>query len=141
MSGQVVGEPFEDRPTATVGKMHIEQDHVGLRGPDRDDRLVDRSDVADDVDGIADLGLHARTEQRVIIDDEHTDPSGHVGTTNSHSVPAPGAESNVARPPTRSMRSRIDMAMPRRSSPISAGKKPTPLSRTKAVMVFGSTSM
>ena len=53
------------------------------------------------------------------------------GRCSSTSVPSPGLETTVARPPARSIRPSIDSTRPRRSAGTAARSKPAPRSRTK----------
>ena len=55
-------------------------------------------------------------------------------------MPAPGAESTTADPPTRSSRASMLWAMPRRSGATSARRKPTPRSRTNTSAMPSRTS-
>ena len=135
VSGRSSASAFEDRPPTAVGQVHVEQHDVGLgrRGSRRSPRR--RCRLADDVDGITDLGLHTGTEQRVIVDDEHADCEPLIAAP-----PAPTRCRHPARSPARRAHRRVRCDREstwrcrdgrRRSSD---GEKPTPLSRTKAVI-------
>src|SRR5205807_4544946 len=80
------------------------------------------------------LGSDAGEEQLVVVDDEHANghraPTGRVSFT---SVPDPGRLEISADPPARSIRPRMDSAIPRRSVETAAGSNPRPRSRTYAV--------
>ena len=60
--------------------------------------------------------------------------------TSSTSVPSPGAEVTVARPPARAIRPRTDSARPCPPAGTASGSKPRPRSRTNTVSDPGSTS-
>ena len=131
---------LEDRLASPAGQVHVEEHDVGRERDDCGDGRVDIGRLADEVDRVGQLGLHAGAEERVVVDDEDTGRAragarcrGHRGTLSSHSVPAPTAESSAAVPRTRASRPTIDSAMPTRSPSASAvppGSNPQPVSRT-----------
>ena len=99
---------------------------------DQRDGLGDGAGLADDLDGVAELGAHPGAEQPVVVD-EH-DPQAAL--TGRHLEPDLGALprracATTARPPWRSIRPTTDCARPYRSSGTAAGSKPLPRSRTK----------
>src|SRR5439155_4887792 len=112
---------------AAVGHVDVEQHDVGAQLGDGRDRVVDGGGVAHELDAPLELGPHPGAEQRMVVDDED---ARHLGSASSTSVPSPGAERTVARPPWRSMRPTIDSRTPRRSAGTAAGSKPGPRSRT-----------
>ena len=106
-------DAVEHGVTAAAGEVDVEQDDVG-------DALVDELDggvhlvrLADDLDGVAELGPHAGPEDRMVLDEE--DPGaafgraglghlggegvGETGILSSTSVPSPGADRMTTVPP------------------------------------------
>ena len=92
--------------------MDVEEDDVGIQLADQRHRLGHRAGFADDVDGLAELAAHTRAKEVVVVD-EHDATAAHVclPRRNSTSVPS-GDDVSVAVPPARSMRPRIDSAIP-----------------------------
>ncbi len=100
-----------DHPRAsTRGHVHVDQHDVGVAFADHLDRRIDVGGRAHHVDDVAELRAHAREEQLVVVDKEHTGRvhagSGPfcIGNTSSTSVPVPGSDRTVARPPARAIR-------------------------------------
>ena len=127
------------------GKVDVEQDDVGQALGDQLDGGLGLVRLAHHLDGVAELGLHAGTEHRVVLDEKDPGAAGRpvrCGSRRAHrtrarrgidsctSAPWPGADRTTAAPPKRTMRARIDWAMPWRSSGTVSGSKPQPRSRT-----------
>src|SRR5438105_2134674 len=121
----------DDRVAAAVRKVHVEEDDLGIELLDQRHRLGDARGLADELDGLAELGPHAGAKEVVVVDEDdaplHVVPLGRVSST---SVPSPGALVTAAVPPTRSIRATIESEMPRRSAGTAAASKPAPRSRT-----------
>src|SRR4051794_35061164 len=151
----------QDRPPAAVRHVHVEQHHVRLGGRDPGDRLVHRARLAHHVDVRAQLGPYARTEHRVVVDQEDGEPAvlhryglGHgvvsfaravtlsldAGMVSRTSVPSPGALRISARPPWRCMRPMIEPRTPWRESSTASMSNPAPRSRTNTLSSSASTS-
>ena len=115
---------------AAVGQVDVEQDDVGIEIADERDCLRDGAGLADDLDGVAELGPDARAEEMVVVDEDDA-PAAHddLRSRNSTSVPS-GVDASVAVPPTRSIRPRIDSAIPCVPAGTLSGSKPEPRSRT-----------
>src|SRR5439155_16596092 len=112
-----------------VREVDVEEDDVGIELLDQRDRVGDRSRLADDLDGRLEPGAHAGAKEVVILHEDDAAQRPH-DSLSSTSVPAPGAETMRAVPPTRSILPRIDSATPRRSGATASGSKPAPRSRT-----------
>src|SRR5207237_4221028 len=122
----------DDRIAAAIGQVDVEEDDVGIELLDQRHGLLDACRLTDHVDGVAELGAHARAEEVVIVDEDDAalhDPLR--GTDSSTSVPSPGVLETLASPPTRSIRRTIESAIPRRSAGTAAGSNPAPRSLTK----------
>ena len=129
---------------AAAGQVHVEQHDVGEALVDELDGRLGLVRLAHHLDRVAELGLHAGPEHRVVLDEEDAGPAGrrraarrraHLtrsrrGMDSWTSAPSPGAERTTAEPPKRAMRARIDWAMPWRSSGTASGSNPRPRSRT-----------
>ncbi len=62
---------LDDRLAAAPGEMHVHEYDIGLRVANGADRLVDLGRGADHVDPRRELGLDARQEQTMVVDEEH----------------------------------------------------------------------
>ena len=81
-------------------------------------------------------------EEAMVVHEEHPD-AAHAeprGIERWTSVPSPGRLEIAVVPPARSIRARIECAIPCRSSPTSCGENPRPRSRTYASTRSGPTS-
>ena len=116
---------------AAVGQVHVEQHDLGIELADQRDRLGHAAGLADDVDDALQLAAHAGAEERVVVDQHDAAHHDLLGIVSSISVPSPGADLIVARPPARASRPSIDSRSPRRSAGTAARSKPAPRSRTK----------
>ena len=50
--------------------MHVEQDDVRVELADQRHRVGDGARLADDIDGVAELGAHAGAEEVVVVDED-----------------------------------------------------------------------
>src|SRR5262249_52286652 len=114
---------------AAPGHVDVEEDNLGLELDDRADRVLDRLRLAEHVHQVAQLGLDARPEDAVVVDDhDRGDAHRFLLTVSSTSVPSPGSLRISARPPNLSMRPIIDSWTPRRLAGIFSTSKPGPRS-------------
>src|SRR5579864_6950444 len=142
------------RVPASAGKMDVKEHHVGVELCDSRNRGSDVVRLADDLDVGTELGSNSRTEQAVVVHDEHARP---LATSRAHaragwtitagrridsatSVPCPGTLTTSTVPPRRSMRPCTDSDSPFRSDGTAVGSKPRPRSRTNNETALGSTS-
>ena len=75
--GRILGEhPADHGLTTAVGHVHIDEHDVGNTLADQLDGGVDLRRLAHDVDVRTQLDANAGAEQVVVVDEEHTQPSG-----------------------------------------------------------------
>ena len=67
--------PSKDGLTAAAGEMDVEQDDVGEALVDELDGGLHLVRLADDLDGVAELGPHAGPEDGMVLDEEDPGPS------------------------------------------------------------------
>ncbi len=97
---RMVGQDaVEDGLTAAAGEMDIEEDDVGEALADQLDGRCHLVRLADDLDGVPELGPHAGPEDRMVLDEEDPRSVAHRGIDSSTSVPSPGADRMVTAPP------------------------------------------
>jgi ketosteroid isomerase-like protein len=100
-------------------------------------RCLGVTDCADDaVARVGQVALDRHAPDGVVVDDHHADRPGHAlaplsGTTSSTTVPSPGADVMLARPPTSVIRRVIEWATPagRRARPAAGGPARCPRRR------------
>ena len=139
LDARAVGrDGVDDRVAASVGQVDVEEDDLGVELLDQRHGVRHRSGLADDLDGVTELGAHAGEEEAVVVDED--DATLHRGSLSSTSVPPPGGLVTVALPPARSRRPSIDSRMPSRSSGTAPRSKPTPRSRRKTAISSALTS-
>ena len=92
--------------------MHVEENDLGIELEDQRDRLGHAAGLADDVDDAVQLASHTGAEQGVVVDEHDAAHHEPLGMVNSISVPSPGVDLMVARPPTRASRPSIDSLSP-----------------------------
>ena len=68
--------------------MHVEQHDVGIEFADQRHGLGDGAGLADDLDGVAELGAHAGAEEVMVVH-EHDALTGHVCLLNRSSTSVP----------------------------------------------------
>ena len=120
-----LGRDLRDhRVAAAVRQVHVEQDDVRVELADQRHRLGDGAGLADDLDRVAELAPHAGAEEVVVVD-EHDAPAAHgcLPRRSSTSVPV-GRGRELAVPPARAIRPRIDSAMPCDPRGTASGSKP-----------------
>ncbi len=130
---------------ATPGQVDIEQHHVGEALADELDGRLGLVRLTHHLDRVAELRLHTGAEHCMVLDQENTGPPCRLGGSicrRAHrtrarrgmdsctSAPSPGADRTTAEPPKRTMRARMDCAIPCRSSGTASGSNPQPRSRT-----------
>src|SRR4051794_13820708 len=130
-------EALEGHHAAHLRHVQVEQDHVGLELARHLEALLAVLGLADDPDaGVAgQCGGHALADEREVVDEEdvdlHATTSGAVGsgrgTVRVRRVPAPGAASSVAVPPTAVRRSSTLWRRPQPNG-VAAGSNPAPSS-------------
>ncbi len=115
---------------AAVRQVDVEQDDVGIELADQRHGLGDGAGLADDLDRLAELRSNARAEDVVVVDEDDA-AAAHDRLSSRSSTSVPSAEDTIAAvPPTRSMRPRIESAIPCESGDSSSGSNPVPRSRT-----------
>ena len=133
--GMLGQDAAQDGVAAAARQVHIEQDDVGQALADELHRRPRLVGLPHHFDGVAQFGLDAGPEDRVVLDQEDAGaPLGlgvHVirargGMESCTSAPSPGAERMTAVPPKRAMRARMDWAIPWRPSGTASGSNPRP---------------
>src|SRR5262249_1966813 len=141
LHGRPVGRDSRDhRLAAAVGEMDVEQHDVGIELADQRDGLGDAAGLADHLEPRPELAADAGAEEGVVVDAADAHQPSCLGIVSPASVPSPGSDVTLARPPARSIRASTDSERPRRSAATSARLNPTPRSRTNTEIAAGSTS-
>ena len=91
-------DAVEDGLAAAAGQVDIEEDDVGEALADQLDGGIHLVRLADDLDGVAELGPHAGPEDGMVLDEE--DP-GRGRATGGHRGSVIGASSARPRSPRR----------------------------------------
>ena len=146
-------ERRHDRVSAAAGKVDVDEHHIGHGLGDERDRRVDVIGLADDLDGVSELGSHPGAEHRVVVDDDNSRRlcrTGHTGCLpgrrgarhrQADLGALTGGAANVRRPTVPS-----DASANRLGEPFAIGRdrvgdrSPVPRSRTNSVTLAGSTS-
>ena len=149
--GMVGEDAVEDGLAAAAGEVDVEQDDVGEALVDQLDGRVHLVRLADDLDGVAELGPHAGPEDRMVLDQE--DPGrtrsrrGGVGAGSSGGIDEldlgpfarGGSDGHGATVASHAGPDRLGDALAVGREPRS-GSKPWPRSRTNSMTASGSTS-
>src|SRR3954453_12378599 len=141
--GTLLGDLLDHLDAAAARHVDVEERDVGVVSGDRPHGALDGVRLAQHLDLLLELGLDARAEDPVIIDDHDGGGGAHRPFSlmlNSTSVPSPGSLRIAARPPCRFMRPIIDSRTPWRSSGTAFGSKPGPRSSMKTRASVSSTS-
>ena len=87
----------DDRLAAAVREVDVEEHDLRVEVLDQRDRRRDRPRLADHLDGVAELGLDAREEEPVIVDEDDAPTHDALrGMRSSTSVPSPGVDTTDA---------------------------------------------